>query len=320
MSGRHRKPSPSNISVAKIAFTGAVIGGGGFALAGHAAAATDGEWDQVARCEAGGNWSINTGNGYQGGLQFSPSTWAAHGGGKYAPSAHQATREQQIAIAEHVLATQGRGAWPVCGHGLGAPTPREVPVEAPAEAPAVDGEPVAMDNPMPPEDLPPAPEDLPPAPEELAPAPEDLPPAPEDLPPVDEAPPAEDPAIVETDWTYDESDGPAQPDTRQWALHTVPQAPALTDPALPAPPLDPATAGAPALASVPAPVFDVANQVMSGETPAGLPGGMQMPDPNSLPVDPTGASPDLGYVAQLWQAIQAQNVAGNDALTNFAQQ
>ena len=75
-SGRHRKPTTSAKSVAKIAFTGAVIGGGGLALAGQAGAATDGEWDQVASCESGGNWAINTGNGYQGGLQFSPSTWS----------------------------------------------------------------------------------------------------------------------------------------------------------------------------------------------------------------------------------------------------
>ncbi len=71
MSGRHRKPTASAVSVAKVAFTGAVIGSGGLALAGHAGAATDGEWDKVASCESGGNWAINTGNGYQGGLQFS---------------------------------------------------------------------------------------------------------------------------------------------------------------------------------------------------------------------------------------------------------
>ena len=115
MSGRHRKPTTSAVNVAKIAFTGAVIGSGSLALAGQAGAATDGEWDQVARCESGGNWAINTGNGYQGGLQFSPGTWASHGGGEYAPAAHMATKEEQIAVAERVLATQGQGAWPVCG-------------------------------------------------------------------------------------------------------------------------------------------------------------------------------------------------------------
>ena len=70
MSGRHRKPTTSSVNVAKLAFTGAVIGGGGLTLSGHAKAATDSEWDQVARCESGGNWAINTGNGYHGGLQF----------------------------------------------------------------------------------------------------------------------------------------------------------------------------------------------------------------------------------------------------------
>ncbi len=72
-------------------------------------------WDQVAACESGGDWHINTGNGYQGGLQFNPQTWAANGGTQYAPTADQATREQQIAVAESVLATQGAGAWPNCG-------------------------------------------------------------------------------------------------------------------------------------------------------------------------------------------------------------
>ncbi len=126
MSGRHRKPTTSAVNVAKIAFTGAVIGGGSLALAGQAGAATDGEWDQVARCESGGNWAINTGNGYQGGVQFSPSTWTGHGGGEYAPAAHLATKEEQIAVAERVLATQGKGAWPTCGGPLSGATPRNV--------------------------------------------------------------------------------------------------------------------------------------------------------------------------------------------------
>ena len=61
---------------------------------------------------------INTGNGYYGGLQFSPSTWAAFGGTAYAPRADLATRDQQIAVAEKVLAVQGPGAWPTCGRNL----------------------------------------------------------------------------------------------------------------------------------------------------------------------------------------------------------
>lgn len=72
-------------------------------------------WDAIAHCESGNNWSINTGNGYYGGLQFSSGTWAAYGGHSYAPQANQASRDEQIAIAEKVLVGQGIGAWPVCG-------------------------------------------------------------------------------------------------------------------------------------------------------------------------------------------------------------
>ncbi|MDX3660094.1 transglycosylase family protein [Streptomyces sp. ID05-26A] len=70
------------------------------------------DWDRIAQCESGGNWSTNTGNGYQGGLQFSPSTWQANGG---SGQAHQASREEQIRVAESVLRTQGLGAWGACG-------------------------------------------------------------------------------------------------------------------------------------------------------------------------------------------------------------
>ena len=101
-------------------------------VAPTANAATVGQWDQVAACESGGDWHINTGNGYHGGLQFSPSTWNAYGGQKYAPYAYQASREQQIAVAEKVLAGQGWGAWPSCSAQLGlnsAPTQRDVPAK-----------------------------------------------------------------------------------------------------------------------------------------------------------------------------------------------
>ena len=76
-------------------------------------------WDRIAQCESGGNWSINTGNGYHGGLQFSGQTWRAFGGGKYAPTADQASRAQQIDIAKKVQANQGWGAWPACTSKLG---------------------------------------------------------------------------------------------------------------------------------------------------------------------------------------------------------
>ena len=73
-------------------------------------------WDAMARCESGGNWSANTGNGYYGGLQFTPATWAANGG---VGSPAAASRDQQIRVARNVLQTQGLGAWPVCGGPMG---------------------------------------------------------------------------------------------------------------------------------------------------------------------------------------------------------
>jgi multidrug efflux pump subunit AcrA (membrane-fusion protein) len=72
-------------------------------------------WDGIAQCESGGNWAINTGNGYYGGLQFAQSTWEAYGGLAYAARADLATKDQQIAVAEKTLTGQGIGAWPVCG-------------------------------------------------------------------------------------------------------------------------------------------------------------------------------------------------------------
>ncbi len=77
------------------------------------------DWDRIAECESSGNWNINTGNGYHGGLQFAPSTWRAYGGGKYASRADLATRSQQIAIGERVARDRGLSAWPTCGR-LGA--------------------------------------------------------------------------------------------------------------------------------------------------------------------------------------------------------
>ncbi|MEU4928819.1 transglycosylase family protein [Streptomyces yokosukanensis] len=84
------------------------------AATGNAAAADNGVWDRIARCESGGNWHINTGNGYYGGLQFSAGTWRAYGGTAYAPTADQASRSAQIAVATKVQQAQGWGAWPVC--------------------------------------------------------------------------------------------------------------------------------------------------------------------------------------------------------------
>ena len=101
----------------------AAIAGAGLALpliaAGSASAASTSTWEAVANCESSGDWSIATGNGFYGGLQFTESTWLAYGGGQYAQYANDATEGQQIAVAEAVLASQGPGAWPVCGPEAG---------------------------------------------------------------------------------------------------------------------------------------------------------------------------------------------------------
>ncbi|MFF4902096.1 transglycosylase family protein [Streptomyces sp. NPDC001068] len=115
--GKHRRPSMATRAAALAGVTGVAIAAPLMA-SGTASAATASEWDAVAQCESGGNWAINTGNGYFGGLQFSASTWAAYGGTQYAAQANQASKAQQIEIAEKVLAAQGKGAWPVCGTGL----------------------------------------------------------------------------------------------------------------------------------------------------------------------------------------------------------
>lgn len=100
------------------------------------ASAAGSVWDKVAQCESGGNWSINTGNGYHGGLQFSRSTWKAYGGTAYAPTADKASRDQQIAIARKTLASQGPGAWPVCSKRAGLTRSNGGSSAAPAAAPA----------------------------------------------------------------------------------------------------------------------------------------------------------------------------------------
>ncbi|MEV6067628.1 transglycosylase family protein [Nocardia sp. NPDC052001] len=83
-----------------------------FAMSTGTASAASGNWDAVAQCESSGNWAANTGNGFYGGLQFTQSTWNAYGG---AGNAANASREEQIRVAENVLAGQGAGAWPHCG-------------------------------------------------------------------------------------------------------------------------------------------------------------------------------------------------------------
>jgi resuscitation-promoting factor RpfA len=97
------------LTAAGVAGTAALLG------PASAAQASSVNWDAIAQCESGGNWSINTGNGFYGGLQFTKGTWKAYGGGKYASTANKASRSEQIAIAKKVLDGQGIGAWPVCG-------------------------------------------------------------------------------------------------------------------------------------------------------------------------------------------------------------
>jgi len=78
-------------------------------------------WDDLAKCESGGNWAINTGNGYYGGLQFSHATWHGYGGGEFAEYPHQATREEQIIVGERLRAERGYAPWPACRDKLGLP-------------------------------------------------------------------------------------------------------------------------------------------------------------------------------------------------------
>ncbi|MFE5536851.1 transglycosylase family protein [Streptomyces sp. NPDC056492] len=112
--GKHRRAGKAARIVTLAGVAGVAVAAPLMA-AGSASAATASQWDAVAQCESGGNWSINTGNGYYGGLQFSLQTWRGHGG---QGMPNQASKSQQIAIAEKVLKSQGKGAWPVCGKGL----------------------------------------------------------------------------------------------------------------------------------------------------------------------------------------------------------
>ncbi|MEE1927034.1 transglycosylase family protein [Streptomyces sp. TRM 70351] len=118
--GRHRRYRPSPVSRASLTVT---AGGAGIALpligVGHVQAAPVDTWEKVAACESSGRWHVNTGNGHFGGLQFKQSTWESYGGAAYAARADQATKAEQIAVAEKVLAGQGPGAWPACSPRAG---------------------------------------------------------------------------------------------------------------------------------------------------------------------------------------------------------
>lgn len=117
-SGRHRRRTQAEkvIAVAGVAGVGLALP---LLTATGASAAPASTWDAVAQCESGGNWSINTGNGFYGGLQFYQATWEQFGGRRYAPRADLATPEEQVAVARNVQRAQGWQAWPSCSRRLG---------------------------------------------------------------------------------------------------------------------------------------------------------------------------------------------------------
>jgi hypothetical protein len=129
-------------SAAGITILALTIGpGAGLALAGSGI-----NWDDVAACESGGRWTASTGNGFFGGLQFTPSTWAANGG---SGSPSQASREEQIRVAENVVRSQGTGAWPHCigGATRHAALGRHTPVVPAVKSLPVAALPASVDNP-----------------------------------------------------------------------------------------------------------------------------------------------------------------------------
>jgi resuscitation-promoting factor RpfA len=135
--GQHRAPSTTGRVVRGAAVSVGAAATVATALANtNAASASPGhDWSGVAQCESSGNWHINTGNGFYGGLQFTQSTWDAYGGQSFASRADLASQSAQISVAERVLAGQGVGAWPVCGQYLsGGSTPTDT-------SPAVDSTP-----------------------------------------------------------------------------------------------------------------------------------------------------------------------------------
>lgn len=137
---RHRKPKAllrrRTVTTAAVTAGGAVLA---LAQSQTARAASVSTWDRVADCESSGDWSINTGNGYYGGLQFTASTWDAYGGRGYAVRADLASKSEQIAVAERVLNSQGPGAWPVCGPQAGLTRGSSAPGVIPATRPQQHG-------------------------------------------------------------------------------------------------------------------------------------------------------------------------------------
>ncbi|WP_222267174.1 transglycosylase family protein [Modestobacter marinus] len=132
---QHVQLTPARRRLLRAGVVGTAALGTALALGVSPAQAAEHDWTGVAKCESSGNWHINTGNGYYGGLQFSSSTWLAYGGGQYASRADLASPDQQVAIAEAVLDGQGIGAWPHCGRYLTGGSTAAAAAPAPA-APA----------------------------------------------------------------------------------------------------------------------------------------------------------------------------------------
>ena len=144
--GRRRKPNPTkrNIGLATAPLVAAIP----LVSASSASAAGAGPWDRLASCESGGNWHINTGNGYYGGVQFADGTWDGWGGERYASRADLATKAEQIVIAAKLVENSGWGSWPSCSSrlGLGAEE-RRVALDIAAELKAaMNGDSTAGDS------------------------------------------------------------------------------------------------------------------------------------------------------------------------------
>ena len=286
--GRHSKPSTSSTGVAKIAVTGAILGSGSVALAAQAQAAPDSEWDVVARCESSGNWAINTGNGYQGGLQFSPSTWLSYGGGQFASAANLASKDQQIAVAEKVLAGQGRGAWPVCGRGLSGPTPRNLtsePKPAVAAANVIDasGSATPLDAVVPAATTDPA------------------------------------PSIVAVDLVTEDPSTPAAP------ADQADQAAAPADPATPPAAAAPEVVAIDVVTAKPADPAAGASDVVVTETDVVAPVANSSPSARDVMSAATGGGPippamaqEVSFLRDVWQAMKDQNLSAGDMLAAMA--
>ncbi|MFD3922677.1 transglycosylase family protein [Streptomyces sp. NPDC058595] len=160
--GRHRRPRQAPALVVAAGVTGSAIAIPLLGATG-ASAADATTWDRVAECESGGMWSADLGNGYYGGLQIAQETWADFGGTAYAPTADQASRSQQIAVAEKILAAQGPAAWPTCALITGLTA--DADADADGESSGGDEKPEAPAEPEPSETavIPAAPESTPPS-------------------------------------------------------------------------------------------------------------------------------------------------------------